>query len=163
MTQFKSIEAHTWPDWTGHTGLGHTLRCGTLLKYKQIQWYQQISCSLLNIQLYSIPLARTQQVINEFCSRRVLAHTTSRSFLLHQSAVLSLVESKGNGLNGCFRLVQITFFIEYSWREEKALKGSVSSTHRVDNLLCPRRLWHSQVAQGKTWKLFWAPPPLAKL
>ena len=47
---------NTWPDWTGHTGLGHALWCGTLLKYKQLQ-YQQISCWLPNIQLFSIPLA----------------------------------------------------------------------------------------------------------
>ena len=42
-------------------------------------------------------IAKTQQVINEFCSKCGQAHTTSRSFLLRQSAVLSLVKSKGNG------------------------------------------------------------------
>ena len=42
-----------------------------------------------------------------------------------------------HGMKGCFWLVQITFFIDNSWREEKALKGSVSCTHHVDNLLCP--------------------------
>ena len=35
--------------------------------------------------------ARTQQVINEFCSKLGQAHTTSWSFLLHQSSVFSLV------------------------------------------------------------------------
>ena len=36
-------------------------------------------------------------------------------------------------MKGCFWLVQITLFIDYSWREKKALKGGVSWAHHVDN------------------------------
>ena len=92
-------------------------------------------------------LPKTQQVINKISSKCGQDHATSWSFLLRQSAVLSLVGLKqrkwkwgetrhvSHGMKGCFWLVQ-TFFIDYSWREEKTLKGSVSCTHHADNLLC---------------------------
>ena len=73
------------------------------------------------------------------------------AFFFISHTVLSLVESKGkwkwrkaqlvsHGMRGSFWLVQTIFFIDYSWREEKASRGCVILyTFRrkvVDNLLC---------------------------
>ena len=40
-------------------------------------------------------------------------------------------------MNDCFWLVEIIFFMDFSWREDKALKRSMSCTQYDDNLLCP--------------------------
>ena len=78
-------------------------------------------------------------------------HPTFQSFLLHQSHCSFMVESKrkwkwkkaqlvSHDMRGSFWLVQTIFFIDYSWREEKASRGCVIlytfRRKHVDNLLC---------------------------
>ena len=69
-----------------------------------------------------------------------------------------------HGMKGFFWSVQITFFIDHSWREEKALKGGVSCTHHVDNLLCSWEIWGYQnvwLTRGdwQIMELRWNQPP----
>ena len=69
------------------------------------------------------------------------------AFFFISHTVLSLVESKGkwkwrkaqlvsHGMRGSFWLVQTIFFIDYSWREEKASRAWVNCTQAVDKRFC---------------------------
>ena len=105
-----------WNSWTGHGAY-----CS--------QW-QRIF--LWSTSQGEIPQPKTQQVINVTCTLYKITQPPIAFFFISHT-FLSLVKSKrkwksrktqllSHGMRGSFWLVQTIFFIDYSWREEKALR-----------------------------------------